>query len=150
MGPGRRALAKVVTAAVSLAFVGFGGAYLATPAQTAFAIKVEAVSARLPARTVVVYGEAMDYRDKPVKAVRITVTRNGRTLLSTSSRFDGTFRKSARLRRSATYGITVSRKHNGDIERAKKSVRLRPRRAYRVTIKLVRSGGLVLVPVRGY
>jgi hypothetical protein len=44
----------------------------------------------------------------------------------------------------------VSRKSKGKTRTARVGVRLRSGRAYRVTIRLVRNGGLSILPIRSY
>ena len=145
---------KIVTALTSALAVAAASAYLFEPTPMAWAISAHAVrSASISPRVEVVYGRALDSRHRPVRGVRISVDRaRGRVLIalvSVTSRPDGTFRIVSRLPAGA-YTFVVTGKSGKRTVRSSRSVRLQPGHAFRVTVNLVRTGGLSVIPVRTY
>jgi hypothetical protein len=146
----RKLLVTIATALISLLAVTMAAVYLATPTRTALAVEVSVDSSvSVPLNKVVIYGRARDYRGRPVARVRIAVSKARRVTLVALSRADGTFRKSSSLA-SGAYILVASRKSKGKTRSARASIKIRHGRAYRVTVRLVRSGGLTIVPVRAY
>lgn len=147
--PARRA-ASIATAVISALVLMFAAAYLVAPARTALAIDVGVDSSiKVPANQLLIYGKARDYRSKPLANVRIAFSSAGQVKLTLLSRHDGTFRRASSLK-TGKYVVKVSRKSAGKTRSAHASLRLARGHAYRVTIRVVRSGGLTILPVRAY
>jgi hypothetical protein len=145
-----RVVWRIATAIVSGLAIVLAVAYLVAPARTALAVNVDVDSSiKVPAGKILIYGKAGDYRGKPVANVRISVTRAGRERLALVSGADGTFRKTSSLK-SAEYVLGVSRRYKGETRRTKRSITLTRGNAYRVAARIVRSGGLTILPVRAY
>ena len=148
--PARRISTTLVTAVVSLLAVLCATAYLVAPTRTALAVEVAVdASVRVPAGKVVIYGRARDSRGKPLARVRVTMTRARRVRLLTTSRANGTFRKSSALT-SGRYVLIAARTSNGKTRSARASITIRRGRAYRVSVRLVRNGRLTVMPIRAY
>lgn len=145
----RRLMPTIATALVSLLAVGLATAYLVAPTRTALAVEMQADSAaNVPAGKIVIYGKATD-RGKGLSGVRISLSRASKVKLILISRADGTFRKASSLK-SGVYAVSVSRRANGRTRVRRTRIKLKSGRAYRITVRLVRNGGVSILPIRSY
>lgn len=146
----RRLISTILTGALSLIVVVLAGAYVIAPTRMALAVEVQAdAGTHVSARQVVIYGKAVDFRGRSLKGVRVLIKQKNRTKLATTSRRDGTFRVVGRLA-SGSYIVTVVRRAKGKTTTVKVKARFKRGHAYRVSVKLVRTGGLSLVPIHSY
>lgn len=146
----RRLIAAFATAVVSALAVMAAVAYLVAPAKVALAVEVAtASSVHVPANKILLYGKASDYRRRPLANIRISVSKPGQTTTTLVSGRDGTFRKMTALK-AGRYVLTVSRRSSGKTRTARSGIRFARGRAYRITVRLVRSGGLTMLPIRAY
>jgi hypothetical protein len=72
-----------------------------------------------------------------------------RRIASVTSRRDGTFRMTTRLA-AGPYTLVASEVSGHRVISEKRGIKIKPGYAYRVTIKIVRTGVLSLFPVRTY
>ena len=147
-------LRNVATAVASVLSLAVAGAYVATPTQSVLAIGVRSVAAPLvPAGHEMIYGSARDAAGRPMVGVKIVVGRSTRTgltpLLSFRSAAAGTLRKVVALP-AGRYVIKVTWTRGGATLTVTKKISLRPGNAYFLTIRALHSGGLLVLPVRGY
>lgn len=150
----RVVLRAVATAAVSMLSLVAAAWYIATPVQTVLAINMHKTAAfRVFARHEVIYGSARDAAGHPIRGVQIMVeARTGkrlRVLVSFKTAANGTARRLLALP-SGRYLIKVVVKRGRSSVTAIATIRLRPGTAYLLTIRERRSGGLFVLPVRGY
>lgn len=143
-----------MTALTSLLAIAAASVYLFEPTPMAWAIAVRTIpSATVSPKVEVVYGRALDGRNRPLAGVRISIDRRrGKVLIalvSATSRSDGTFRIVSRLGVGAYVLVVTGRSGQKAISRTH-PVRLAPGHAFRVTVTLVRTGGLSVIPVRTY
>jgi hypothetical protein len=143
----------VTALASALAVVGTGW-YLVSPPQTALAVEVATVmTTRVAAGHELVFGTVRDSKGAPVPRAAVTIGhRVGNrfvTDVALKTAGDGTFRKSLALAAGA-YLIKVVSKVGGKTLTTTHAIKLTPGRAYSVTVKQLRKGGLTIVPVRGY
>lgn len=150
----RRRAGKIATAATSVIALVLASSYLLAPSQLALAVAVAVDrSVHVPAGEEIVYGTAVSSRGAPVQGVRLSVDltagRRLRTVASVKSRRDGTFRTTTRLA-AGSYTIVVSEGSGRKAIKATRGIKLKPGYAYRITVKIVRTGVLSLFPVRTY
>lgn len=146
--------ARIATAATSLVVVLWAGSYLFSPTQTALAVAVAVDSAiHVPAGREIIYGTAKNAHGSAVHGITVSLDhgtgKRAIRMLSVTSRQDGTFRKVASLA-AGSYAIVVSERSGHKTITATKTIKLKPRNAYRITVKIVRTGVLTLFPVRTY
>lgn len=145
----RRLIPTIATALVSLLAVGSATAYLIAPTPTALAVEFQVdAAASVPAGKIIIYGKATN-RGRALPGVRIVLRRTNKVRLMLISRADGTFRKTSLLR-TGVYVVSVSRKTSGKTRTTRTQIRLKSGRAYRITVRLVRNGGLSIMPIRSY
>lgn len=146
----RRFIATFATALMSALAVLAAVAYLVAPAKVALAVEVAvASSVRVPANRVLIYGSASDSRRRPLANIRISVRKPRQTTVTLVSGRDGTFRKMTALK-AGRYVLTVSRRSSGKTRTARATITFARGRAYRITVRLVRTGGLTMLPIRAY
>lgn len=141
---------KAATALVSLVAVIAASAYLISPTGTALAVQIAVdPSAQVVGGQIVVYGKATDSTGKPLAGVGVVLSVTGKVKLKLKSGPDGTYRNARALTR-AKYTIAVSSKVKGKTTTTKITATLKPGHAYRITVRLVHSGGLSILPIRSY
>jgi len=145
---------RIATAAASLAVLALLAVYLLFPTEMALAVSIDRSGLRPAlARSEVIYGSVYGLRGGPVAGVTVSLEqredRKWTTVLSVTSQSDGTFRQVARLP-EGEYLVVVSDGDRHSRLAATRAIQLAPGYAYRITVRLVRTGIILLFPVRAY
>jgi hypothetical protein len=142
---------SIAMACMSVAAVAAAVSYLAEPTSLALAVSVVDLG-RVSAHQEIIYGAARTVSGGPLAGVHVAIakaSKPSKAVLKSTTRADGTFRAVAHMA-SGRYAISASVRVRGKLVTTTTRARLALGRAYRITIKQRRGGGLSVVPVRGY